>query len=218
MRSSDKVFGVSVSKPLRGRQAEAMRNDRTVLDAAREVFAEQGFEAPMTAVAKRASVGIGTLYRRYGGKQELLQHLCVLSLEQNLEAAKGALAADDAWEGLGDYIRQCVDFGAGAFAPAAGTIVTTDEMWRLARAVRRSVGKLVARAQRDGSLRADVNAIDILQLVQHFSRTHRGRSAPRVHPSSGRQLAIALSGLRAGAVVPLPRPAPAPEDYESAWR
>jgi AcrR family transcriptional regulator len=195
-----------------------MRNDRSVLDAAREVFAEQGFDAPMTAVAERAGVGIGSLYRRYGGKQELLQHLCVLSLEQNLDAANSALAADDTWEGLGDYIRRCVDFGAGAFAPVAGTIATTDEMWRLARAVRRNVGKLVRRAQRDGSLRADVNAIDILQLVQHFSRTQRGGSAPKTNASSGRQLAIALSGLRAGAAVPLPKPAPAPDDYESVWR
>lgn len=209
---------MNAGKPLKGRQAEAMRNDLIVLDAAREVFAAHGFDAPMSAVAEQAGVGIGTLYRRYGGKQELLQHLCVLSLEQNVEAANAALAADDPWEGLGDYIRRCVDFGAGAFAPAAGTIVTTDEMWRLARAVRRRVGKLVKRAQRDGALRADVNAIDILQLVQRFSRAHPGASGPPAHLTSSRQLAIALSGLHAGAAVALPEPAPAPAEYESVWR
>jgi AcrR family transcriptional regulator len=209
---------VTSTKPLRGRQAEAARNDRAVLYAARAVFAEHGFDAPMTAVAETAGVGIGTLYRRYGGKQELLQRLCVLSLEQNLDAANAALAADDAWEGLCDYIRACVDFGAGAFAPAAGTIVATADMWQHARAVRRHVGKLVKRAQQDGAVRPDVNAIDILQLVQHFSRAHPGSSRPRGSATGERQLAIALSGLRAGAVVALPRPAPRAEDYESVWR
>lgn len=204
--------------PLRGRQAEAIRNDRIVLEAAREVFVEQGFDAPMTAVADRAGVGIGTLYRRYGGKHELLQHLCVLALRQNLEAANDALSAADPGAGLDGYIRRCVDFGAGAFAPAAGTIETTDEMWELARAVRSHVGKLVTRAQREGALRADINAIDILQLIHLFSRAHPDRSRPQPDPTAERQLAIALSGLRAGAAVPLPRPAPAVADYESAWR
>lgn len=209
---------MATTKPLRGRQAEAIRNNRIVLDAARQVFAEHGFDAPMIAVAEKAGVGIGTLYRRYGGKQELLQHLCVLSLEQNLEAANDALAEDDAWKGLGDYIRRCVDFGAGAFAPAAGTIVTTDAMWQLARAVRRQVGGVVKRAQRDGSLRTDVNAVDILQLIEHFSRAHPGGSEWRPHATLARQLAIALSGLHASIAVPLPKPAPAPKDYEFVWR
>lgn len=209
---------MTVPAPLKGRQAEALRNDRIVLDAARQVFMEQGFDAPMTAVADRAEVGIGTLYRRYGGKHKLLQHLCVLSLQQNLEAANDALSADDPWEGLSAYIRRCVDFGAGAFAPAAGTIETTEEMWQLARAVRRQVGKLVTRAQRDGALRADINAIDILQLVHLLSRAHPDRSRPQPDATPARQLAIALSGLHASAAVPLPKPAPAPADYESSWR
>jgi AcrR family transcriptional regulator len=57
--------------PLRGRRAEAARNDQRILDAAREVFvADPG--APIAAVAKRAGVGIGALYRRYASKEELL--------------------------------------------------------------------------------------------------------------------------------------------------
>lgn len=209
---------MTAARPLRGRQAEARRNDRIVLDAARKVFAEHGFNAPITAVAETAGVGIGTLYRRYGGKQELLQHLCVLSLEQNLNAANAALAREVAWEGLRDYIERCVDFGAGAFAPVAGTIVTTTEMRQLARAVRRRVGQLVSRAQQEGSLRSDVNAIDILRLVEHFSRAYSGGSGSHASTTLARQLAIAVSGLQAGGVVPLPEPAPEPKDYESVWR
>ena len=77
----------------RGRQAEARRNDLVVLEAARDVFAAQGADAPISAVAARAGVGVGTLYRRYGSKTELLQRLCVLAMEQALAAAGEALAA-----------------------------------------------------------------------------------------------------------------------------
>src|ERR1700722_4204909 len=72
----------------RGRQQEAARNDRRVLDAAREVFATQGWDAPVSAVAERAGVGMGSLYRRYGSKTELLQRLCVVAMEQNIGAPR----------------------------------------------------------------------------------------------------------------------------------
>ena len=65
---------------VRGRQAEARRNDLVVLEAARDVFTAQGAGAPVSAVAGRAGVGMGTLYRRYGSKTELLQRLCVLRI------------------------------------------------------------------------------------------------------------------------------------------
>src|ERR1700694_774718 len=106
----------------RGRQAEAARNNRCVLEAEREVFATRGFEAPVSAVAARAGVGMGSLYRRYGSKTDLLQRLCVLGMQESIAAAETALAADDAWVGLAGYIRECVGFGSGALAPLAGRI------------------------------------------------------------------------------------------------
>ena len=204
-------------KPLRGRQAEAIRNDEIVLRAAREVFAEQGFDAPVAAIAERAGVGMGSLYRRYGGKQELLQRVCVLSLEQNLEAAERALAAEDPWPALCRYVRDCVGFAAGAFGPAAGLIHATDEMWRLARAVRRRVGRLVQRAHDDGSLRADATAVDVLQLVEHFARGFPSGPDVAVDAVRRRQLEIALAGLRTGAGPRLPGPTPKASDYEARW-
>src|ERR1700744_613360 len=97
-----------------GRQAEARRNDLVVLEAARDVFTAQGAGAPVSAVAERAGVGMGTLYRRYGSKTELLQRLCVLAMEQSLQAADDALAAGDPWTGLARYVRACVDLRSGA--------------------------------------------------------------------------------------------------------
>jgi AcrR family transcriptional regulator len=180
-----------------GRQAEARRNDLVVLEAARDVFSALGADAPVSAVADRAGVGIGTLYRRYGSKTELLQRLCVLAMEQSLQAADDALAAGDPWTGLARYVRACVDLRSGALAALAGQIETTAEMRAVARRVMVRQAELVARAHRDRSLRADVTALDITWLIEQFSR----RPPDPVDPDEERNVrarlvAIALDGLR----------------------
>jgi AcrR family transcriptional regulator len=182
-----------------GRQAEARRNDLGVLEAARDVFTAQGADAPVSAVAKHAGVGMGTLYRRYGSKTELLQRLCVLAMDQALAAADDALAASDPWDGLAGYIRACVDLRSGALASLAGQIETTAEMRSTARRSMARTEEIVARAHRDGRLRADVTALDITWLIEQFSR----RSLDLLDPAEERNVrsrlvAIALDGLRAG--------------------
>src|SRR3712207_9065872 len=85
------------SAPLNGRRAEAARNDWLIMDAAREVFIADP-AAPIAAVAKRAGVGIGALYRRYASKEELLRWLCAEGLRQYIAEAEAALADEgDPW-------------------------------------------------------------------------------------------------------------------------
>lgn len=203
----------------RGRQAEARRNDLAVLEAARDVFATQGADAPVAAVAERAGVGMGSLYRRYGSKAELLQQLCILAMEQAHAAAREALAAEDPWTGLAGYVRAGVELRSGALAPLAGEIETTPEMLRTYRHGRGLLDEIVARAHRDGSLRPDATALDIAWLVEQFSR----RPPDAVDPGEAarvraRQLAIALDGLRAPGREPLPGPPPSRRRYEGRWR
>ena len=201
-----------------GRQAEARRNDLVVLEAARDVFAAQGASAPVSAVAERAGVGVGTLYRRYGSKTELLQRLCVLAMEQALAVAEGALARGDPWDGLAGYVRACVDLRSGALAALAGQIETTDEMRATARRSMDRLEQIVARAQRDGRLRADVTALDISYLIEQFSR----RPPDPVEPAEERNtrdrlVAIALDGLRASWGVALPGWPPSRARYVRRW-
>ena len=201
----------------RGRRAEAERNDRRVLDAAREVFATRGFDAPVSAVASRAGVGMGSLYRRYGSKTELLQRLCTLAMEQAIEAGEAALQADDAWEGLAGYVRSCVAFGSGALAPLAGTIETTPDMWRSSRRGRELLETVVARARRDGRLRPDVTALDVAWLVEHFGRRAAAPGDAEDDNVRRRLLAIALDGLRSPPPEPLPGTPPSAEHYQRRW-
>jgi AcrR family transcriptional regulator len=201
-----------------GRQAEARRNDLVVLEAARDVFTAQGAAAPVSAVAERAGVGMGTLYRRYGSKTELLQRLCVLAMEQALQAGDEALRAADPWTGLAGYIQACVELRSGALAALAGQIETTAEMRAVARRSMTCSAEIVARAHRDGSLRPDVTALDISWLIEQFSR----RPPDPVEPGEERDvrarlLAIALDGLRAGAGPALPGHPPSRAGYVRRW-
>ena len=87
----------SPSPPLSGRRAQAARNDERILDAARAVFIADP-DAPISAVAKRAGVGISALYRRYESKEELLRRLCGDGLKRYNAAAEAALAdTGDPW-------------------------------------------------------------------------------------------------------------------------
>jgi AcrR family transcriptional regulator len=202
----------------RGRHVEAARNDRLLLDAAREVFARSGADASVAAIAARAGVGIGSLYRRYATKQELLQHLCVLAMEQAIEAAERGLAADDPWAGLAGYISDCVAFGTGALAPLAGQIPVSERMLQTARQAHQLAGRLVARAHRAGVLRADVTALDISLLMELFSRRSQIRPADQDEAHRQRLLAIALDGLQPPPHHPLPGNPPTHHDYIAPWR
>jgi AcrR family transcriptional regulator len=201
-----------------GRQAEARRNDLAVLEAARDVFTAQGAGAPVSAVAARAGVGMGTLYRRYGSKAELLRRLCLLAMEQALQAAETGLRAADPWAGVAGYITDCIELRSGALAALAGQVETTGPMRRMARRSQDGARALVARAQASGQLRPDVTALDIAWLIEQFSRR-----APAPLDSGeerrvrARLVAIALDGLRAPGPERLPGRAPSRARYEERW-
>lgn len=201
--------------PLRGRQAEALVNDRAVVDAARVVFAVHGPDAPVSAVAAQAGVGIGSLYRRYPSKESLLEHLCVESMRQLEEVALRALDEPDAWAALTGFVHECVSFRAGAFsATIAGHVAPTPEMRSAAKRGNDLVAKLVERALEQGRLRPDANALDIQLLIELFSRRH---------PDDGdvylRLLTIALDGLSAeGPATAMPVAPLTWRRYITRWR
>ncbi|MGN9845360.1 TetR/AcrR family transcriptional regulator [Nonomuraea sp. H19] len=198
----------------RGRQAEAARNDLRLLQAAHKVFTTQGFDAPVSAIAKQAGVGMGSLYRRYRTKEELFQRLCLIAMERVAEAAEAGLAEPDPWAGLELYVRTCVGFRSGALAPVAGAIEVTDEMWRTSRRATELADRLITRAREAGVLRSDVTTLDVSLLMEQFSRPAPDGEQPHVKE---RLLAITLDGLRAPGVTELPGDPPSAEWYEGRW-
>jgi len=205
------------TRPKKGRQAEAARNDRKVLEAARSVFATQGWNAPVAAIATQAGVGMGTLYRRYGSKSELLQYLCVLSMRQAIDAGNAALALEDPWDSLVDYIEACVTMSAGAFSAFAGVIEATEEMITTAKKSNHIRIRLVESAHRTGQLRPDVTDTDIWWLIEQFSRHSANPDSPEDPCARARVLAIAIDGLRPQVGRSLPGPAPDRHSIARRW-
>jgi AcrR family transcriptional regulator len=208
------------------RRADAQRNDRALVQAAREVLAADGAHASVAAIAARAGVGIGSLYRRYRSKDELLQHLCLVALDQWLQAAREGLAHHDPWEGLAHYITTGIDRGPGSLAPIAGTIELTQEMATRSRQGDEAVEALVARAHAAGVLRPDATAVDISLLIEQLSRSplleqleRQGRTdlTEQAVNARNRLVAIALDGLRTTASEPLPGSAPSDLLFTERW-
>jgi AcrR family transcriptional regulator len=202
---------------LRGRQAEAARNDQRVLDAARAVVARYGAEAPVSAIADRAGVGMGSLYRRYGSKDDLLRHLCTLAMQSTVRAAATALAEPNPWTGLSAYITQCVAEGTGTLGALAGSIETTPEMWAISKRSRALLERLVIRARRAGSLRRDVTALDIAWLIETLGKSGPAEPGTEDELIRRRLTAIAIDGLRAPAAGKLPGKSPSARHYERRW-
>jgi AcrR family transcriptional regulator len=208
------------------RRAEVERNDRALLRAARAVVAEDGAHASVAAIAARAGVGVGTLYRRYRTKEQLFQHLCTLALKDYLRGAEEGLAHDDPWGGLAHYVTHAVLAGTGALGAIAGTIEITDEMSTTGARGDAAAEELVRRAHHAGVLRADVGAVDIALLIEQLGRsplveqlTKQGRIDlvdPAEH-ARRRIIAIALDGLRAPAPALLPDPQPGWELFSERW-
>src|SRR5215471_5307032 len=144
------MCGMTETTPVRlsGRRAQAVRNDQLILDSARAVFIADP-DAPITAVAKHAGVGISALYSRYGSKEELLRKLCNDGLERFVVETEAALADDrDDWTVYSEYMRRLVDADTTSLTLAlAGSFTPTPEMFALAERANELVKKLFKRVK-----------------------------------------------------------------------
>ncbi|MFE1443088.1 TetR/AcrR family transcriptional regulator [Streptomyces sp. NPDC058739] len=103
------------STPLR---VDAQRNLEHVLRAAREVFGELGYGAPMEDVARRARVGVGTVYRRFPSKDVLVRRIAEEETSRLTDQARAALGQEDEpWSALSRFLRTSVASGAGRLLP-----------------------------------------------------------------------------------------------------
>lgn len=208
------------------RQAEAERNHRALLQAAWEVLAADGAHASVGAIAARAGVGIGTLYRRYRTKEELFQRLADVALDSWNEAAERGLADEDPWEGLANFVTACIEFGQGSLAPIAGTIEVTEEMRAKNERSDELLAALVERAHAAGVLRPDVTPVDIALLIEQLGRfpvldqlRGQGRDdlVELATAARRRVIAIVLDGLRPCHTRPLPGDPPSGHLFIERW-
>jgi AcrR family transcriptional regulator len=200
------------SSRLSGRRAEAARNDRLILDAARAVFTDDP-EAPIASVAERAGVGIGALYRRYRSKDELLQRLASDGLQRYIAEAKAALAdAGEPWDVFARFMQRCVDAGAGSLTLRhTGTFSSTDELRRAGQEAYLATQQLLDRTKASRALRAEIEVTDLSLLFEQLQAVRVGDEA-RTSQLRQRYLALMLDALHAVEAAPLPGSAPAWEE------
>lgn len=191
-------------RPLR---ADAARNSEKIVRAAREVFAERGPDAPLDEIARRAGVGIATLFRRFPDKGALLRAMLDQQFTEQVMPALGRAQQDaDPLHGLADALDAALssavdNYNALTAARNAG-VLTTEIGDRFFDAL----NPLVEQGQRAGVIRADLVPEDVrrimLMLVSVVWTMDPGDSGWR------RYVALVLDGLAPAAASPLPNPAP----------
>jgi AcrR family transcriptional regulator len=191
-------------RPLR---ADARRNREKVLAAARAVFSEQGRDAQMDDVARRAGVGVGTVYRHFPTKEALIEVLMVAAFETIAAAADEALEVEDPWDAFASVLWRGAETMAGdralseVFASIPGA---TEAVMPTVEGLTATVTRIIERAQAAGVLRDDLIVDDIPMVMcgigSATKKEHRCPDAWRRH------LSLVLDGMRApSATGPLPR-------------
>jgi len=191
MSTTDSVEQAVAARPKR---ADARRNYEKVIAAAREAFAVGGASTSLEEIARRAGVGIGTLYRHFPTRQALLEAVYVGEVEA-LAASAAELAELDPWEALAAWLRRFVGYMATKQALAHELLEYFDLGAPLFQSCRASLVEagdpLLRRAQETGAVRADTNLGEIIQMVGGIAKIPGAEPAQIEH-----MLQIALDGLR----------------------
>jgi AcrR family transcriptional regulator len=178
----------------RPKRADARRNYEKVLAAAREAFAEGGESTALEEIARRAGVGIGTLYRHFPNRQALLEALYVDEVEEVCRSA-AQLDTADPWEALNGWFERFIAYLATKRALAHELLNYLDqdaELFRVCRASLFDAGEpLLKRAQEAGVVRPDVTISEVIQMVIGIAKIPASEPGQNEHI-----LRIALDGLR----------------------
>ena len=178
----------------RPKRADARRNYEKVLAAAREAFAEGGESTSLEEIARRAGVGIGTLYRHFPNRQALVEALYVDEVQELCRSA-GEFKDADPWEALNGWFERFIAYLATKRALAAELLNYMDKdapLFQVCRSSMFSAGEpLLKRAQEAGVVRGDVEFPEVMQMVMGIGKI------PTTDPDQvERMIRIALDGLR----------------------
>jgi AcrR family transcriptional regulator len=182
-------------RPLR---ADARRNHGQLLTAARDVFVERGPGAPLEEVARRAGVGIATLYRRFPDRDALLRAVVVDALERTRQAAEQALAEEvDAFEALKRYMHSALDLRVSAVVPLVLDKISDPDLVPAREASAQATADVVEAAHKAGSLPESVTFADIGMLLVRLARPLPGPISPELNDRlAHRHLDLVIEGLR----------------------
>lgn len=181
----------SCTKPMR---ADARRNYEKLLAAARDEFTARGPAASLEEVARRAGVGVGTLYRHFPTRQQLLEAVYVEEVQQLCRSAQD-FTGTDPWEALTGWLHRFIGYLATKRALVEEMMASMTKDAPVFRTCHDAIfdagAPLLERAKIDGFVRPDVEFMDVIRLVSGVTQIRNAEPA-----EVRRVLAIALDGLR----------------------
>jgi AcrR family transcriptional regulator len=139
-----------------------------VLQVAQEVFATEGLAVPIDEIARRAGLGVGTLYRHFPTKEALFEAIVVGRMEQLVEHARAGSTARDRGAAFFGFLEKIVEEGPAKrdfLTALAGTGVDLERIAAIKQRMKRAAAVLLERAQKAGAVRSDVSAADVFTLV-----------------------------------------------------
>ena len=185
----------------RGGRRDAQRNHELLVEAARDVFAEQGIEASLEEIARRAGLGIGTLYRHFPSREALVEAIFERRIGELVIVAEEAVADPNAWAGFSRLLEQTLELQAGdrvlkdvlmRYPPGANKLAGAREE------LRALYEQVLERARNQRALRADFTFSDLALLFWSFAPLIDATA--EVTPRTWRRhLHFVLDGLRADA-------------------
>jgi AcrR family transcriptional regulator len=183
---------------------DAVRNRERLLVAGREVFSEGADQATLEEIARRAGVGIGTLYRHFPTRDALVEVIFEEHIGEALAAAEDGAAKEDAWQGLVEFLERVLALQARNLPLREVFLRHPVGQGRIAEQ-RRRIGpllkSLIGRAREQGTLRADFMLGDLLLAMWSFAPLFEATAV--VAPKAWRRhLQILLDGMRAEAATP----------------
>jgi AcrR family transcriptional regulator len=185
-------------------RADARRNRARILEAAERVFAEKGATASTEEIARAAGVGIGTLFRHFPTKEDLLQAVFVGRMNGLAEEAAILARAEDPGAALSAFFRMAVEHAGvkNAFAGmlAAAGVDVRDATADARRDLRAALGALLAGAQNAGTARRELREEDLIALLAGASRAVEYADGDA--RSRHRILTVILDGIRPAASLP----------------
>jgi AcrR family transcriptional regulator len=167
----------------RPQRADARRNRERILESARIVFAQSGAEAQIDDVARQAGVGVGTVYRHFPTKEALLSELVRQKFRVFADRAREALESDEEpFAAIERLMRRNAETAASDAGIQYAVANAGEQAWAQAQAEQDELlavtAELIERARRAGTIRPDIEAVDIAMLMCGVCSTMGGRPAP----------------------------------------
>ena len=203
----------TTERPLR---RDAERNRDRIVEAARTAFARDGIDVPVEEIARRAGVGMGTLYRRFPTKGDLIDAVLEDAFSEICRAAEEALEIEDGWVGFTTFLERVFELhvrNRGIKDVIASGQHDRRRLESLRARMRPLVAELITRAQEQGTLRSDFVPEDMPILIWTGGRVAELTSdvAPELWR---RYLGLVLDGLRTDAATPLVQAPLTPDQLE----